>query len=266
MSLGMRFFPLFIMVLSILTPVYGQSKLTLTRPEYIQIGQRIWQNECAGTVNGLTSWNSGEEFMSLGIGHFIWYPKGKEYAFAESFPPFVKFAASKGCKLPAALLGAHPDCPWNTKAEFQKAFNSPTMTSIRTFLKDTVSLQAEFIAQRLEASLPKMQAIIAGDQRASIEKRFYLVAGTPGGMYALMDYVNFKGEGIKETERYKGQGWGLLQVLQGMKPVGTPEAALAEFRSSAAFVLRQRIKNSPPARGENRWEAGWMNRVDTYRN
>ena len=32
----------------------------------------------------------------------------------------------------------------------------------------------------------------------------------------LIDYVNFKGEGVLETERYRGRGWGLLQVLEGM--------------------------------------------------
>ncbi|RYD29224.1 MAG: hypothetical protein EOP87_18635, partial [Verrucomicrobiaceae bacterium] len=38
------------------------------------IGRKIWQNESGGTVNGLTAWNGGEGFPSLGIGHFIWYP------------------------------------------------------------------------------------------------------------------------------------------------------------------------------------------------
>jgi hypothetical protein len=27
-----------------------------------RIGKRIWQNECNGTISGLTSWNSGENF------------------------------------------------------------------------------------------------------------------------------------------------------------------------------------------------------------
>ena len=51
-----------------------------------RVGQRIWQNECAGSVAGLTSWNAGEDFASLGIGHFIWYPAGRRGPFEESFP------------------------------------------------------------------------------------------------------------------------------------------------------------------------------------
>jgi hypothetical protein len=48
----------------------------LTPRELDVIGHRVWQNECNGTREGLTSWNTGENFASLGIGHFIWYPKG----------------------------------------------------------------------------------------------------------------------------------------------------------------------------------------------
>ncbi|MDL5057885.1 hypothetical protein [Geitlerinema calcuttense] len=146
------------------------SKLSLSREQYSSIGQRIWKNECAGTVEGLTAWNKGEEFMSLGIGHFIWYPKGKDYGFDESFPKFVQFAASRGYKLPGVLLGKNPACPWNSRQEFQAAFNSAEMKSLRAFLKDTVTLQAEFIARRLEASLPKILAAAPASQRADIEK------------------------------------------------------------------------------------------------
>ncbi|MGB2693511.1 MAG: hypothetical protein WBC96_13555, partial [Thermodesulfobacteriota bacterium] len=42
--------------------------------ELEKIGQLIFINEGAGKVENLTTWNEGEEFASLGIGHFIWYP------------------------------------------------------------------------------------------------------------------------------------------------------------------------------------------------
>jgi hypothetical protein len=77
----------------------------------------------------------------------------------------------------------------------------------------------------------------------------------------MIDYVNFKGEGINPKERYQGQGWGLLQVLMNMQDPPTP----AHFADSAAETLRRRIANSPPERGEQRWMQGWMNRTDTYR-
>jgi hypothetical protein len=82
------------------------------------------------------------------------------------------------------------------------------------------------------------------------------------GCYALIDYVNFKGEGILSTERYQGHGWGLLQVLEHMSDDGS---ATQSFAAAAAAVLRERVRNAPPERHEARWLPGWLNRVATYR-
>ena len=54
-------------------------------------------------------------------------------------------------------------------------------------------------------------------QRGQITQRFNDLGTSAAGAYALVDYVNFKGEGVLPTERYRGQGWGLLQVLQTMQ-------------------------------------------------
>src|SRR5215831_8990858 len=74
------------------------SPITLSRNDTLRIGKRIWQNECNGTVIGLTAWNEGENFASLGIGHFIWYPRGQRGPFEESFPKLVSFMAVRGVK------------------------------------------------------------------------------------------------------------------------------------------------------------------------
>jgi len=76
--------------------------------------------------------------------------------------------------------------------------------------------------------------------------------------------VNFKGEGVLATERYAGQGWGLLQVLEGMKQETTGREAVKNFAESAKAVLRNRVRNSPPERNEARWLPGWLKRVETY--
>src|SRR5947199_5430065 len=90
--------------------------IKLSPVETRRIGNKIWQNECGGTVSGLTSWNAGENFASLGIGHFIWYPKGVRGPFEESFPKFVEFAVARGTKLPAGVSQKDP-CPWNSRTE-----------------------------------------------------------------------------------------------------------------------------------------------------
>lgn len=237
--------------------------LELSHDDALAIGKKIWKNECNGTVEGLTSWNKGEAFASLGIGHFIWYPAGVPETFEESFPKMTRFVARRGAKLPSVVL-KNQRCPWPDHPAFEADRNSPEMIELRTFLKDTVALQAEFAAQRLEASLPKIMQELSTVEQATVEKKFQAVAAHPQGLYALMDYVNFKGEGVNPKERYHGQGWGLLQVLQEMKPSQSGAPAVTAFSAAAIHILERRVKNSPPERNEERWLPGWTSRCLSY--
>jgi hypothetical protein len=239
--------------------------LTISHSDALRVGKRVWQNECNGTVSGLTSWNQGEDFASLGIGHFIWYPKGRQGPFEESFPKLVSFVSSRGAKLPTILLGVGrgQPCPWNSRAEFLKAQNATEMNQLRRFLTDTIDLQAEFLVARLEAALPKMLAEAAPADRTNVQQQFERLTKTPQGCYALIDYVNFKGEGVLHTERYHGQGWGLLQVLEAMHG-NSDSGAPDEFAQAAKAVLTRRVQNAPPDRHESRWLTGWLRRVNSY--
>lgn len=242
-----------------ITATLGMAQsVKLTDAQALEIGRRIWKNECAGTVDGLTSWNGGEDFASLGIGHFIWYPEGKRGPFEESFPKLAEYLSAQGILIPPWMLRS---CPWKTKAQFQADFQSPPMVQLRTLLKTTIAQQARFAAMRLEHALPKMLAAAPPADRERVRSNFYRVASQPLGLYALMDYVNFKGEGVSPSERYNGQGWGLLQVLQTMTPAGP---ALPAFSEAADTVLTRRVKNAPPARNEAKWLPGWRNRIATY--
>jgi len=223
------------------------------------IGKRIWRNECGGTVAGLTSWNQGEDFASLGIGHFIWYPAGRRGPFEESFPKLIDYLGASGVSVPDWLRKAGA-CPWKSRAEFVGASESARMRELRGLLAETVSWQARFCARRLEAALPKMLGAAPKGERERIRGNFQRVAAEPLGMYALIDYVNFKGEGISPSERYDGQGWGLLQVLEAMGH----GPALGEFSKAANAVLTRRVANSPKARNESKWLPGWRNRVAGY--
>ena len=237
--------------------------ITLSPSEARRIGNKVWQNECNGSIAGLTSWNEGEDFPSLGIGHFIWYPKGRPGPFQESFPKLVSFISARGAKLPRILLGdGELHCPWNSRKEFLRAQATPEMKELRQFLADTVDLQAEFLIARLQAAIPKMLDEAAPPKRETVEQNFHRVASSAAGRYALVDYVNFKGEGVLRTERYKDEGWGLLQVLSEMRATG-PDP-VKEFSRAASAVLRRRVTNSPPARHEAKWLSGWLNRVNSY--
>lgn len=246
-------------ILFCITVLFGflaSPALALTNQELESIGKKVWQNECGGTVSGLTSWNEGEDFPSLGIGHFIWYPKGKNGPFEESFPKLVVFLKSQGVSTPSWLSGSSP---WNSRSEFKAEINSSRMTELRKLLASTIIEQSRFLAQRMNQSLPKILAAAPAGDREHIQTQFQKLAASGKGTYALIDYVNFKGEGTNPKERYKGDGWGLMQVLQEMKTGANP---VKEFGAAAARVLTRRVKNAP--RDESQWLKGWTNRVGNY--
>lgn len=239
-------------------------RIHLTAEQAQTIGRRIWLNESGGRLSGLTHWNKGEGFASLGIAHFIWYPQGQRGPFVESFSSLLSFLDSQGVTLPSWLRG-RPPCAWRTRRDFYASFRSPRIRELRRLLEDTIEHQARFTARRLEEALPKMLAALPETERAAVRARFYRVASHPNGVYALVDYVNFKGEGLSLSERYDGVGWGLLQVLQEMEDTPPGPEALDAFAHAAGAVLTRRVHYSPPERRESRWLSGWRKRLSTYR-
>jgi len=241
----------------------AHAEIHLSDAEALMIGKKIWQNEAGQSVERLTHWNAGENFASLGIGHFIWYKKDERGPFTESFPGLLDAFAAAGVPMPA-WLQLKPPCPWRDKAQFDQEFHSARTDELRKLLSETIAIQARYAADRVESALPKILAAAPASERAALQTRFDRVASVPNGVYTLMDYVNFKGEGVNPSERYNGQGWGLLQVLEGMIDAPAGQASVEAFAKSADATLTRRVANSPPARDENRWLPGWRKRLLTY--
>jgi len=237
-----------------------QHVLIPSRQEAHAIGQRLWQNECNKSIAGLTSWNKGEAFASLGIGHFIWFPRNCSAPFTQTFPLLLIFFKKNGVKLPAWLT-ASSYCPWSSREEFIAAINSAHMNELRTLLSATVDLQVLCIVERMQKALPAMVKNKSLKEKRHIKKQFYRVAQSPNGLYVLIDYINFKGEGTNVQERYNGQGWGLVQVLERMHDDKDP---LKEFAQAASTVLTMRVQHAPNKEVEQRFLLGWLNRIKTY--
>jgi hypothetical protein len=236
-----------------------------------KVGHNIWLNETNGNRDAITSWNANEEFASLGIGHFIWFPAGKMAPFEEDFPSVLEFLRKEGAHLPSWLDKMPiPPCPWTTRTDFMKSFNSLEMKQLRQFLLDTVAGQTQFLVARAQGALDKiLENTPAKAEREHIVTQFSRITGASADWYPVIDYINFKGEGINPAETAlnkqtgQRQGWGLKQVLLTM--IGTTsdrKAVLAEFADAAQFVLQQRIRNIPADRISR---AGWLRRVETYR-
>lgn len=231
------------------------------------IGERIWQNEAAGRADWLVHWLPGEDHLSLGIGHFIWYPEGVDGPFVESFPMMLAFLSARGVVLPAWLDPGTPS-PWPDRASFLAASDDRRIAELRRLLERTVDHQIAFMAERLRLALGDILSAAPRGAGPTIRAQLERLFGddprrTPAALYALMDYVNFKGEGIAEEERYNGTGWGLMQVLLTME--GHPGPGIEAFADAAAEVLERRVDLAPPARREReRWLDGWHRRVASY--
>ncbi len=241
------------------------SPVTVSDRQAQAIGERIWQNETGGDWNKLIWWNASEGFPSLGIGHFIWYRTGHDERFVESFPAFVAYLKTRGVPVPQWLATTPtPGAPWRSRDEMMAARASPQYDALHRWLRSTVVWQTHFIIERFKRALPKVVAGIHPVQRPSARAALEQLQSSPVGLYALVDYVNFKGEGLNPNERYAGEGWGLKQVLEWMES-GTAATAPDRFAAAASKVLAARVANAPPARREARWLPGWQRRLDTYR-
>lgn len=237
----------------------------LTNSQLEWVGAQIFHNECSSREACLVHWNEGEGFPSLGIGHFIWYPQGQEERFTESFPGLLRYLTERGVALPLWLDEREPRTPpWPDRDSFLRADGvDPRVDSLRAFLARYKGEQAGYLVERARQALTDV--VEASDQPEVTGKKVALLASSPGGVYSLIDYVNFKGEGTSGTERYQGEGWGLLQVLEAMTPVESPEAAVVAFRLAAAAVLQRRAELAERPIERERWLPGWLKRVDTYR-
>lgn len=223
------------------------------------IGTKVWLNECRGTLEGLIHWDSQEEFPSLGIGHFIWYPEKTDKKFEETFPLLLEFFKQHEVKLPS-WLAKSKGCPWRTRADFLKDARSQKMQQLRDILSDTLELQMKFIVKRFQEIETKITIELTSEQQQYLNQ----LKLSSTGIFALIDYAHFKGTGLALSERYRSQGWGLLQVLQEMPKELGEKNLLSEFTSAAKRVLAKRIKNAPQERHEERFLKGWYQRLETY--
>ena len=241
----------------------GKSNLKISNSELLEIAEKIYKNETGGKRENLVVWNSGENFPSLGIGHFIWAKSsGSNGIFGESLPGLVQFYKEKGVELPK-LLAENRFEPWSSRTELldKKLNGDKDIEELINFFDKTRDIQVLYIFNRLQDSLEKM--VKASPNGENIKNQFYRVANSKNGLYALIDYVNFKGEGIATSSSYNNQGWGLKQVLENMHGTSNGESAVSEFSDVAKEVLTNRVLNAP--RNETQWLVGWHNRVDTYK-
>ena len=153
--------------------VSGASAVSLSQEDIRRIGDRVFENECASKDSYLVQWNQGEEFLSLGIGHFIWYPKTDRKTFEETFPVFLRYAENSGAVMPEWLKDdLSQPCPWNSREEFLNDRDSVRLHELRKFLKETKPTQASFITGKIHGALAQLLKHAPLKDRRHVYRRF----------------------------------------------------------------------------------------------
>ncbi len=228
-----------------------------------KIGEQIWQNEASGREDLLVFWNEKESFPSLGIGHNIWFPEGHEIKYTQGFPLLCNYLKAHDVALPEWLketlsIGA----PWKNREDFYHDHSH--REELRQLLVDTVDLQTEFMIDRLHQRLSDISKALPDEDRERVEQNINLMLSSALGTYALVDYLNFKGDGINPKEESNGERWGLLQVLIDMPKNLTKDTVTKAFAITAAKKLVMLIEHSSPSYHRIHFLAGWMKRLSTY--
>jgi len=236
----------------------------LSEDDYAWIASRIFQNETGGETRFLTYWGAGEDFPSFGIGHFIWFPSGVDAPFDETFPAMATYVAEQGDAFPSWMQDLESfDAPWTSKADFDQSWSSSEMSELRAWLEKSGHLQARFIVSAFQQ---RWQALdLPTEQKSRLTGLLQHMLGSARGLFAVVDYFNFKGLGNNLRERYQDDGWGLVQVLETLPPDAAERQDMVElFRDAAADRLSNRVKLAPKERNESRWLEGWLARLDGY--
>lgn len=212
-----------------------------------QMIDQIKQNE-SGDTNGnewYAWWNSTEHFPSMGFAHFIWWTNTGH---GNSFYDMMSYITqSKWITVPPELKflqNTNPPSNWKDLSSMQ---GDPKYSTITDFLSrnDVKKAGYDFIR---DSRLYSLSQKLTGDTL----NKFNQLAKWPKGAYILIDYVNFKWEGLTGSNQ-----WGLKQVLENMSNPTDPVDAAKKFRDSAQKLLAAR-------RDSGKYIAGWTNRLNTY--
>lgn len=254
------FFVVSLAILAFIAYFYVEPReINISESEANIIAFEIAKNEGVSSRVKQISWRNDDKYASLGIAHFFWYPMNENNT-QISFNDLLNYI-SQSQALPNWLLNVkYP--PWSSREDYLSSNHDLFKSQLSYFLQENMSKQTEYLIFKLETRLPEMlNEIKSPFAKMHMYENFYHIAMQKNGVYALLDYSVFQGDGTLATERNNNQGWGLLQVLDNMK--GNSENLLQEFISSADLLLTRRIANGPG--DEARQLHKWRRRLNTYR-
>jgi len=253
------FFLVSLAVLALIAYFYIEPReILVDKSEANSIGLKIAKNQGITHPTKQISWHIDNKYASLGIANFIWFPE-IPVSTQPSFNGLLKYI-SQTQGLPVWLVDKdYP--PWSSRQDYLSSKHDLFKRQLNDFLQKNIDTQTQYLIIFLEARLPKMlDQIKSPFAKMHLYENFYHIAMEKNGVYALIDYFVFQGDGIYASDRYRNQGWGLLQVLDNMK--GKSNNLLREFIYSANLLLTRRIANGSSEEEEQL--ANWRIRLNTY--
>ncbi|MFZ4116631.1 MAG: hypothetical protein ACOYK6_07935 [Chthoniobacterales bacterium] len=277
--------------LSLVTDVTDDLSISFTDTQLSELGNRL--RSIYSPEKKMAAWDQ-RGFAYIGIAQFLWYPAGTSNTFGDDWPNTASVLKDHGVDLEGWMMGP---CPWPSEKEFSDAQkqNDPRLEKLISLLSapKAITEQARVIVENFhQAFSPISKSSIVKNlppgEAELLQNNFKAVArvydenNKPLGLFALMDYTHFKGEGIGGG--YNTQSWGLQRVLWNMQNVD-PEfvhshTALETFIASAKQVLEERIvnyrierdrNNTPVANNkpnahfdEDQYRNFWYDHLDAY--
>ncbi|MCX5923503.1 MAG: hypothetical protein NTU89_02950 [Candidatus Dependentiae bacterium] len=242
----------------------SQQNIMSLSPDVIsRIGKQIWHNEASCREDYLTYWSDKESFPSFGIGHSIWIPQGHEVKYTQGFHPLCEHLKDNGIILPSWLEDSlSTGAPWQNRTDFYN--DQEKLQELRKLFSSTVAHQAQFMVIRLKNKLPEIINAAPKSKRKKVKRIIDLMLSSAIGTYVLVDYLNFKGDGLNPAEQSNGKSWGLLSVLLDMPENLTQTNVTKAFTVAATKKLLMLIEHSGPDYNRLNFFGGWITRLNTY--
>lgn len=288
-----------------------------------KLGEVLYKNEANCQTQHLTHWGKNEEFPSLGLPHAIWYNQNASKKYQEQFPELIRYIkknlkAHEKVQLSwPSLLLANPlkPAPWNSRETFKQiqeisllieaTLDSSQLVNIknkhpqhydsayqlfeiRHFLSNPIvlRLQAKYVVEKTFFSLHRILAVNQIQSPLTTQTLYSQIQrllASQEGVLSLVDYLNFKGEGLRNSELtpVNHYPWGLKTVLELMPQIkhkiesctakikNDPHCANNQFAEAALCSLQRLAYHSgiPDSAEQTQrylWlNGGWKTRVET---
>jgi len=151
----------------------GTPDMKLSKEQLLAVAERIFQNETGGVRNNLVDWNDGENFPSLGIGHFTWFKaSGGRSGFGDSLPDMIAYYKQQGIQLPK-LLSEFRYSPWNSKSELmaKKANGDKDIQELMQVLKKEDLAEIKVRYGKVKLTLTNSETLNTVNNQGSTSKK-----------------------------------------------------------------------------------------------